>query len=79
MDLERYGKIVLFNIPSAVEFLVCRGVVSCGRPIYYDVLLIPILSFALRYMATILASATDDIILWMMVATTLTAPLLIIG
>ena len=70
---------VLLTITSAVELLVCRGISGCGRPIYSNKFHMKTPNFALRERATILASASDDIKLQIMVDTMCTNPLLIIG
>ena len=79
MALENFGTIVLLNIPYALELKVCGSVAGCGWTISSNVLCMMIKSFELRYRAAILAPAPDGITLWMMVETTHTPLLFVMG
>ena len=79
MDLDHFWTIVMLIMYYSVEFFICMGVYGCGWTIYSSPFRMMTPYFALRYRATTLASTADDIKLRMMVDSTCTATVLIIG
>ena len=79
IDLEHFWTIVLLIIPSGVEFLVCAGVSICEWTISYNVFRMVTMYFSLRYMVITSTLDADYIALGVMLDTTSTAPLFIIG
>ena len=78
VDFGRFWTIDLLNVPSAVEFSVCRGVSICGWSISLNIFCMMTPPFELRYRSVISALAAYDIIFYMMVDTTCAPPFFII-